>query len=117
MVDNLLAKKPLDYKLISDQAREINKRAHRLKAYMMPPALGEKEKNPENQVEFNNEQMKGALIKLCNVIYSFTKNPALNNPNVVDLKQSNKVKADLQSIVELSSSIRKSAETLSNTSP
>ena len=114
MVDNLLAKKPLDYKLISDQTGEINKRANRLKTYMIPP--GEKEKNLENQIEFDTEQMKGALVKLCNLIYSFTKNPALKSPNVVDVQQSNRFRADLQSIIGLSSSIRKSAETLSRTS-
>src|SRR5205807_882388 len=44
---NLVARKPLDYKLISTQTAEINKRASRLNAYMRARvARAEKEDNP-----------------------------------------------------------------------
>ena len=45
---NLVARKPLDYHLISDQTTEINKRANRLKIYMMPRAPEDKEREPKN---------------------------------------------------------------------
>jgi hypothetical protein len=110
MVDYLLAKKPLDYKYISEQTGEINKRTTRLKTFLMQPTPDEKEKGQKNQAELNNDEMKGALVKLCNLIYSFTENPVLKNPGTVDVQQSAKAGRDLLSIIEISSAIKKTAE-------
>jgi hypothetical protein len=114
---NLVARKPLDYHLISDQTGEINKRANRLKTYMMPRAPEDKEKERKNPPELNSENMTGALVRLCKLIDSFVENPALKN--AVDAQQLEKAKADkvradsdLLSLVELSESIQKSAESL-----
>jgi hypothetical protein len=112
MVDNLVANKPLDYKLISEQAGEINKRAQRLKTFLMPPVPEEKEKAQKNHLEYRNEEMKGALVKLCNLIFVFTENPVLKTPDVVDLEQSAKAGRELLSMIELSDNIKRSAEKL-----
>lgn len=111
MVDDLVAKKPLDYRLISEQAGEISKRAHQLKTYLMPPIPDEKDK--KNQVEYTHEEMKGALVKLCNLIYNFTENPVLKTPDVVDVKESARAGRDLLSIIEISDNLKSSAERLS----
>lgn len=116
MVRDLLANKPLDYKLISEKVGEINKRVERLKTYLIPPAAADKEKNQKNQVEFTNEQMKGALVQLCNRIALFIDNPGLKTPGVTDVEQSAKVGDDLLSIIALSSNIKRSAERLSKAS-
>lgn len=110
MVDYLLAKKPLDYKLVSEQTEEINKRAHQLKTFLMPPVPDEKEQKTE--VEYKPAEMKGALIKLCNTIFNFTENPVLKTPDVVDVQQSAKAGRDLLTIIELSGDIKRSAEKL-----
>jgi hypothetical protein len=115
---NLVARKPLDYHLISDQTAEINKRANRLKIYMMPRAPEAKEKEPQNPPDqhpppaalihpsgaappgtpgvgtpqLNSENMTGALVRLCKLIDSFVENPALKN--AVDAQQLEKAKAD-----------------------
>jgi len=117
MVDNLVAKKPFDFKLISEQSGEIHKRSQRLKTFLMPPVTEEAEKEPKssepkNQVEYRNEEMKGALVKLCNLIFTFTENPVLKTPDVVDVQQSAKAGRDLLSIIELSDNIKRSAERL-----
>lgn len=112
MVDNLVANKPLDYKLISEQAEEINKRSHQLKSFLMPPAPDEKVKEQKTEVEYSAKEMKGALIKLCNTIFNFTENPVLKTPDVVDVQQSAKAGRDLLSIIELSGNIKRSAEKL-----
>lgn len=114
MVDTLLANKPPDYKLISDESGEINKRALRLKTFLMPPDVEEKEKNKTEQTELESAEMKGALVKLCNLIYSFTENPVLKNLSTVDVQQSAKAGRDLQSIIELSANVKRSAERLKN---
>ncbi|HVG22165.1 MAG TPA: hypothetical protein VNI02_24225 [Blastocatellia bacterium] len=113
MVRDLLANKPLDYKSISDKAGEINKRADRLKAYLMPPAPDDKEKNQKSPSEFNNEEMKGALVQLCNRIAVFIENPVLKTPGINDVEQSAKAGGDLLSIIQLSSNIKRSADRLS----
>jgi hypothetical protein len=56
------------------------------------------------------DDLKMALVKLCNLISSFTDNPVLKTPGVVDVEQSKKAGSDLMSIVELSSAIKENAE-------
>ncbi len=112
---NLVARKPLDYHLISDQTAEINKRANRLKIYMMPRAPEDKEKEPKNPPALNSENMTGALVRLCKLIDSFVENPALKNEvNAQQLENAKADKAradsDLLSIVELSNDLQKGAE-------
>jgi hypothetical protein len=112
MVDNLVADKPPDYKLIAQQTEEINRRAHQLRTFLMPPAAGENEKEQKTEVEYKPAEMKGALVKLCNTIFNFTENPVLKTPDVVDVQQSTRAGRDLLSIIELSGNIKRSAEKL-----
>jgi hypothetical protein len=116
LVRALLAGKPLDYKTVSDKTGDINKRADRLKTYLMHPVPEEKENEPKSQIEFNNDEMKEALVRLCNQIAFFIDNPVLKNPGTVDVEQSAKAGGELLSIIELSGNIKKSADKL-NKSP
>jgi len=114
---NLVAHKPLDYNLLTEQTSEINKRAHRLNVYMLARA-------PENQEQsstsdLKSEEMTGALVKLCKLIDSFTENPALKNAATIDAKETEKLKenkakadGDLLAIIKLSNSIHSQADTL-----
>jgi hypothetical protein len=112
MVDDIVAKKPFDFKQISERAEEVNKRAVRLKAYLMPPTP-EVEKKPEpKEILYTDEELKGALVKLCNTIYNFTGNEMFKNPGMLDAEKSMKAGADLLSIIELSSNIKRSADKL-----
>lgn len=114
---NLIAHKPLDYNLITEQTAEINKRAHRLNVYMLARAPENKEQN--NPSDLKSEEMIGALVKLCKLIDSFTENPALKNAATVDAKEIEKVKEDkvradrdLLAIMKLSESIQKKSDSL-----
>jgi hypothetical protein len=113
MVDDLVAKKPLDLKQISERADEVNKRANRLKSYLMPPTPeAEKKTEEEKQAAYTEEELKGALVKLCNSIYSFTANEMFKNPGTLDTQKSIKAGSDLISIIELSGNIKRSADKL-----
>jgi hypothetical protein len=112
MVRGLLADKPLDYKLVADEAEEIHKRADRLKTYLMPPIPDGNKQHDKGQIEFNNDEMKDALVRLCNLIAGFIDNPVLKTPDKVDVEQSARAGGDLLSIIELSSNIKRSAEKL-----
>lgn len=114
---NLVAHKPLDYSLVAQQTAEINKRANRLNLYMR--AHAEAIEKESNSPDLKNEEMIGALVRLCKVIDSFTENPALKNAATVDSKDAAKAKEnkanadrDLLMIIKLSSSLQKKSETL-----
>lgn len=119
---NLVARIPLNYHVVSNQMEEIYKRAHRLKAYMLPQATEEKKKEQENFVALDSGEMIGALVNLCKLIDGFVENPALKNVATIDAQQLEKARkdkaradSDLVSIVELSSRIQKSVERLNKT--
>lgn len=113
---NLVARKPLDYMLISKQAAEINKRANEINNYMAARAPEEKEEKPS---ELGADEMVGSLVKLCKLIDSFTENPTLKNAATVDVNTVEKAKEekaradkDLLAIIKLSESIKKKSDTL-----
>ncbi len=114
---NLVAHKPLDYSLVTEQTAEINKRAHRLSSYMLARAPEDKEE--DNSADLKSEGMIDALVKLCKLIDSFTENPSLKNPATIDAKEIEKTKEakaradkDLLAIMKLSDSIHRTADSL-----
>ena len=103
--------KSLEYGFVSDATSEIRKRAIRLQATLvLQPAV--REQVAEQQIALNDVQVKDALITLCKQIKSFVTNPVIENPGTVNGEQLNKARKDLQSVVELSSSIKRNAERL-----
>jgi hypothetical protein len=113
MVEDFLAKKPLNFKQVSERAEEVNKRANRLRFYLMPPVPPDAKKpGAEKQVEYTEEELKGALVKLCNTIYSFTENEMFRDLSTVDAQKSSKAGADLLGVIELSGNIKRSADKL-----
>jgi hypothetical protein len=113
---NLVARKPLDYVLISKQTAEINKRANEINNYIVARAPEEKEEKPS---ELGADEMVGSLVKLCKLIDSFTENPTLKKAATVDVKTVEKAKEekaradqDLLAIIKLSEIIKKKSDTL-----
>ncbi len=114
---NLVARKPLDYKLVSEQTTEINRRASRLNVYMRARVPADQKQ--DNSPELKSAEMIGALVKLCTLIDSFTENPALKNAATIDSKELAKAKEnkanahrDLLAIIKLSASLQKKSEDL-----
>ena len=116
MVEDLLAKKPLNFRQVSERAEEVNKRANRLKSYLMPPEPTDAKKPEAKPLQYAQGEMEGALVKLCNTIYNFTENDVFKNLGTIDAQKSVKAGADLQSIIELSDNIKKSADKLAKSS-
>src|SRR5438105_542113 len=114
---NLVARKPLDYSLVSDQTAEINKRANRLNLYLRAHvAEGEKENNAP---DLKSDEMISALVRLCKLLDTFTENAALKNAATIDSKdvaraREKKANADrdLLAIIQLSNSLQKKSESL-----
>ena len=108
---HLLSEKPLDYKFIAAEVEEINKRAGRLRHYLVRAAEDDKGEKKE-PVEIGEGLMKDALVTMCKRIDSFTENPIFKVPAVVDVEQSAKADRDLRHILLLSAGIRKTAAQL-----
>jgi hypothetical protein len=106
--------KSLDYGFVSDATGEIRKRAIRLQATLVLQAAVS-EQVTEQQIALNDVQVKDTLITLCKQIKSFVTNPVIENPGTVNGEQLNKARKDLQSVVELSFSIKRNAERLAKT--
>jgi hypothetical protein len=102
----------LDYKFISEVAGEIKKRASRLEDNLALPEPERNEKSGNNEVELDEMQIRAALLILCHRIESFVKSPLFETPGVIDVQHSTKASSDLESILKLSGSVRKSAERL-----
>jgi hypothetical protein len=114
---NLVARKPLDYPLISEQAREINKRTNELNIYMM--AHPSEDKAQDKPPDLKSDEMVGALVKLCKLIDSFTENPSLKNAKTLDVKEVEKAKEekaradrDLLAIIKLSENLQRASDGL-----
>jgi hypothetical protein len=114
---NLVARKPLEYKLVAEQTAEINKRASRLNVYMRARAVEDEKQN--NSPELKSEEMIASMVRLCRLIDSFTENPALKNAATIDSKEIGKAKEDkanadrdLLAIIKLSASLQKKSANL-----
>ena len=111
MVRSLVSGAPLDYKRVLERTAEINKRASRLKtslAFENPTADDKR----QTQSELNGEQIKSALVDLCNGIITFIENPMFKSPGVVDAQESTRAGRVLYSIIDLSDDIRRNAAKL-----
>ena len=114
---NLVAHKPLNYDLISQQTGEIYKRTSELNTYMVAHPPGDKEQN--DLLDVAGDEMISALVKLCKLVDSFTDNPSLKNALTVDAKGIEKAKIDkaradkdLLAIIKLSDRIHKKSDSL-----
>ncbi len=106
------AGKTLDYRFVSEAAAETKKRAARLQAALALADAQGSDKRQDKRVEFTDGQVREALMALCGRIQSFVKNPVIENPGTVDSIESARARRDLDSVIDLSGRIRKSAERL-----
>lgn len=97
---------------VSDSTAEIRKRATRLQTTLafLKPDAGEQNRNKPRQ--FDNTELKDALVALCKSIERFITNPVIKTPGTVDAQQSARARRDLEDVIELGDSINKSAKML-----
>ena len=60
----------------------------------------------------NEAEMKDSLIKLCKEIRSFVTNPVIEQANLIDADKLAIAKRDLESVIQLSTHLRRDADTL-----
>jgi hypothetical protein len=99
----------LDYKQIAEAVGEIKKCAARLKTNLVFPEA-EKEDAHQEKPDPDTSGLKPSLVALDRLIMSFVHNPIFKDAGVVDAKLGGKARRDLESIIELSDKLKKSAE-------
>ncbi|HEX6718825.1 MAG TPA: hypothetical protein VF088_17090 [Pyrinomonadaceae bacterium] len=101
--------KELDYGFVSDATGEIKKRASRLQTTLL---LKPQDDQNAEKLRVPDTQLKDVLIILCHQIKNFVTNPVIENPGTVNVEQLNKARGDLQSVIDLTSRIKRTAENL-----
>jgi hypothetical protein len=116
MVRATTADQRLDYSFVSDAAGEIKKRASRLQTTLALNKPEGAEQSHEKRMQFSDAQVKDALIELCKEIESFVRNPVIESPGTVDVQQTARAVRDLESVIDLSGRIKKTADKLARSS-
>jgi hypothetical protein len=98
----------LDYAKIGDAAGEMNQCAKRLKANMPALTTSDVDKSPGVRDGNDERQFKASLVRLDSAVSSF-----VNSMSVVEAKNSGKAASDLNSVIQLSDSVKRSAKKLS----
>ena len=115
LVFSISDKKPVDYKFISKSASEIHKRSGRLDEYLALPSV---EKPVRELASVSNQnQLKLSVLRLGNLIYSFTNNQFFKEPSVIDSEKTVQARRELLEILELSEQIKKDTERLEKMKP
>jgi hypothetical protein len=89
---------------------EIKKYATRLKTNLALPTPQQEKGGARESGDINNETVEASLMTLRKHIYTFVTNPLFEKPGALDLEEGRKAGLDLDRIIELSESIRKSAD-------
>jgi hypothetical protein len=110
IVRAITANKTFNYQFLSDAASEIRKRSARLQSSLKLPRSEPAAENRTPEPDLKVTEMKDELILLCRQIESFVKNPIIETPGTVDAQRFEEARRDLESVVELSSDIKKRAD-------
>lgn len=110
MKTSLKSQNALDYKHIAESSAEVKKRATRLKTNLALPAPKDMKRE---KMQDPGVDLKPSLVMLESLINSFITNPIFSDSGGLDAKLAGKAKLDLESIIDLSDKVRKSAEKLS----
>ena len=101
-----------DYQYVLTRLTEVKSRAIRLQNTLSLPKPEVDEKVEKNEAARDREELRTMFSLLNSRIVGFVTNPYFKHPKVVDAELVNRASRDLAGIIELSRSIRKSAERL-----
>lgn len=113
IVRALDSKKPLDYHFVSEATGEIRKRASSIQTNINLTPAADEVKPAEMAANTNEVEMKDSLVKLCKQIRSFVTNPVIEQPNLIDAEKLAAAKRDLESVIQLSTHLKRNADHLS----
>jgi hypothetical protein len=107
IVRAITANQSLNDQFISNATGEIRKRSTRLQSSLKLQKPEPTTEDQRTESDLKEMQTKDGLILLCKRIESFVRNPIIEKPGTVDAQALQKARKDLQSIVELSDTIKR----------
>jgi hypothetical protein len=110
IVRSLGENRSLSYQFISDATGEIRKRSARLQSALRLQKPETATEDPAIGTNPKVMETKDELILLCKQIESFVTNPIIDKPGTINAQQLEKARKDLQSVVELSTAIKKQVD-------
>ena len=102
----------LDLKEVSKSTAEMRKRAERLLENLALPELREEPGRSRPADIEREEQLKGSLLALGQLVERFVRNPIFREVNVIDAQASARARRDLQAIIVISDRLKKESEKL-----
>ncbi len=103
---------PLAFDQIIENAKEVNKRANRLKTSLnlpKPPKSTDQFKESDNP---SIEEMKGQIEQLNQYVKAFVTNPMFRNLQAADKDLPSEASENLRNVIELSRALQKNADKL-----
>ena len=113
IVDGYTKAKTVDYEKISENAEKIHVGAKRLMENLFGPVEQKKgEKKVEKLAAPMPTDVKALIVDLDNAIGAFTANAMFTNPQVVNVEENKKAKAELEKIIAVSAVLKKESDKL-----
>ena len=113
IVDGYTKAKTVDYEKMSENAEKIHAGAKRLMGNLFPPTEQKKgDKKVETLAAPMPTDVKTLIVELDNAVGAFTANPMFTNPEVVNVEDNKKAKAELEKIIGVSSALKKESDKL-----
>lgn len=109
----ITADKVVPFGFVADATGEIRKRANHLQTILPFEKPDPNDRTRDKRKQFNDGELKDALVMLCKRIESFVTNPIIQAPGTVDAQQSARARDDLIYVIELGENINKIARHLS----
>ena len=106
----------LDYSFLSDMISRIKEKANRLKMNLHLPAPANIEKAGSLHTISGSGEFRTALLVLDDTIMRFVNNPLFQTLNTLEIDLAVKARQDLESIILLSTDLKKTASRLSKLS-
>ena len=116
MMADTWAREEPDYGYIADMLAQIRGKATRLKANLSLPEASDSEKTDQHLTASGAKQFRAALLVLDHSIMSFVTNPLFKEDKVVQVSMATQASRDLETVVQLTSSIKKAASMLNKKS-
>jgi hypothetical protein len=107
----------LDYSFLSDMVSRIKEKANRLKLNLQLPDAADIEKAGSVRVVSNAREFRAALLVLDETIMRFVNNPLFQMPNTIEIDLAAKARQDLETVIMLTTDLKKTASRLSKISP
>jgi hypothetical protein len=117
MMATAWARDSLDYSFLADMISRIREKANRLKTNLNLPTPADSEKAASFRTISGSSEFRNALLGLDETIMRFVNNPLFQKVNTLEIDLAMKARHDLESIILLTSDLKKTASRLNKVSP